>query len=232
MRPALVRDAFELYDGWVGGPEGSSGVVDLQKSYYPLIFRYTVRLMGMTEYASDAQALQKMQDAFWATQNNSDFFTTIMPWLPQPRLIRRLIGAFTLWRMVKVTLDQRIKSGAKEDDFAQLLIDEGKAPASISRFVIGGLMAGILNTIGTGAYSIAFLGADQALQKKAREELIEGLRACAERRGDDYDDLTDQQRLERVSLEEWEADFKTIHLVFKETIRLVSALGSAALTSC
>lgn len=200
--------------------------------------------MGMTEYATDEAALKKLMDAFWATQLNSDFFTTIVPWLPLPPLIRRVRGAITLWTMVKATLDARIKKGAREDDFAQLLIDQKQGTGSISRFVIGGLMAGvsslhaclyasshprtdththtqILNTIGTGAYTIAFIGASPTLHEQAFTEVDTQLRALAEARGDDYDELTLQEKLERVSLEQWEAGFHTLHMCFKETIRML-----------
>ncbi|CEH17926.1 Cytochrome P450 [Ceraceosorus bombacis] len=221
MRPALVQDAINLLDDWVGGPSGQSSTVDLQQAYYPLIFRYTVRLMGMTEYATDSASLKKLMNAFWATQLNSGFFTTVMPWLPQPRLIKRIVGAVTLWRMVKVTLDQRIKKQERFDDFAQILIDQKQSTAYISRFVIGGLMAGILNTIGTGAYTIAFVGASSSLQATCRSELIAGLRAAAAARGDDYDELSTAEKLDRVKLEEWEAGFSTLHACFKETIRLL-----------
>ena len=50
MRSAIVSDALEAFESWCNG--GKSGLVDLQKTYYPLVFRVTTRLMGMAEYAS------------------------------------------------------------------------------------------------------------------------------------------------------------------------------------
>ncbi|MGC4421238.1 hypothetical protein ABXW19_12195, partial [Streptococcus suis] len=72
------------------------------------------------------------------------------------------------------------------DDFAQTLIDQKLPPGKISQFVIGGLIAGTLNTLGTGLYVLAFLGADPALRQKCRDEVVAVCRASAARRGDDY----------------------------------------------
>lgn len=220
MRTFLTSDAIEAYQSWI--PQGqSSAVIDLQKSYYPLIFRFTVRLMGMSEYASSPADLAKLQKAFWQTQRNSGFWTTMMPWLPQPRLLVRLYGALTLWNMVRLSVKERIARGGREQDFAQNLIDEGMDNGKISRWVIGALLAGILNTIGTGAYTVAFLGASSELRKACRQEVISTLRRSAETRGDNFDALTAHEAISRVELSEWEEGFELLHLCFKESIRLL-----------
>lgn len=221
MAPRLAADSFEAIEGFFG--RSSKATIDLQQTYYPLVFRFTVRIMGMAEYASSAKELARLIDAFWLTQRNSGFWTTILPWLPQPRLIKRLYGAVTLWNMVRTTLNKRIESGHREDDFAQDMIDNGHPARTISRFVIGGLIAGILNTIGTGAYSVAFVGADAKLQADCRKALEAGLRRACVRLGDDFDELSPLERLQRVRLEDWEGfeEFEILHLVFKESIRLM-----------
>ncbi|CAO1636308.1 unnamed protein product [Parajaminaea phylloscopi] len=220
MRPFLTSDALDAYAGWIA-PGDTSGVVDLQKAYYPLIFRFTVRLMGMTEFASSPMDLAKLQKAFWQTQRNSGFWTTMVPWLPQPRLLSRLHGALTLWAMVRASVKRRIAKGSREEDFAQNLIDEGMEVNKISRWVIGALLAGILNTIGTGAYTIAFLGASPELRGKCREEVLEALKRSAESRGEDFAALTPQEAISRVELDDWEQGFELLHLCFKESIRLL-----------
>lgn len=224
MAPRLAMDASEAIEDLFASSEEDdaekSSTIDLQQTYYPLVFRFTFRIMGMAEYASSPAELARFFRAFWHTQRNSGFFTTILPWLPQPRLLKRLYGAFTLWTMVRATLQKRIATGHREDDFAQDLIDNGHGASKISRFVIGGLIAGILNTIGTGAYSVAFVGADAKLQAECRSALEAGLRrAC----GDAYDELSPLERLQRVRLEQWEQyeEFEILHLVFKESIRLM-----------
>lgn len=141
MRPQLVSDALEALNSWLDGKEATT--IDLQQSYYPLIFRYTVRLMGMTEYARSPKQLSKLMTAFWRTQKNSGFWTTILPWIPQPRLLIRLYGAITLWWMVRQSVALRIKEGRREDDWAQTLIDQKQPNSKISRWVIGGLLAGV-----------------------------------------------------------------------------------------
>jgi sterol 14-demethylase len=226
MAPRLVADAHEAIDSYFEDSQSGSATtasIDLQQTYYPLVFRFTVRIMGMAEYASSPVELKRLINAFWLTQRNSGFWTTILPFVPQPRLLKRLYGAFTLWTMVRATLKRRVETGHREDDYAQDMIDQGHAPGTVSRFVIGGLIAGILNTIGTGAYSVAFVGADKKLQDECRTAVEKGVRRACQARGDDYDDLTALERLQRVRLEEWEAfeEFEILHLVFKESIRLM-----------
>lgn len=221
MSPRLVMDSHEAIEMAFGS--SSFTTIDLQTTYYPLVFRFTVRIMGMAEYASSPEQLSKLFHAFWLTQNNSGFFTTILPWLPQPRLLKRLYGAITLWRMIRTTIRARISQNIRQDDFAQDMIDNGHSPGTISRFVIGGLIAGILNTIGTGAYSVAFVGADAKLQAECRQALDAGLRRACTKHGHNYEELSPLQRLQQVRLEDWEhfPEFQILHLVFKESIRLM-----------
>jgi cytochrome P450 len=223
MAPRLVADTHEAMNEFFASSPGEPAMIDLQQTYYPLVFRFTVRIMGMAEYASSPAELRQLFAAFWATQRNSGFWTTMLPWLPQPRLLKRLWGAFTLWRMVRKTLAQRASAGRREDDYAQDLIDRGLAPNAIARFVIGGLIAGILNTIGTGAYAIAFVGASPALQAECRTALDAGLRRIATQRGADWDALPARRRLQLVTPEEWERapEFAILHAVFREAIRLL-----------
>lgn len=179
--------------------------------------------MGCAEYASSPKDLVKLMRAFWLTQRNSGFWTTILPWVPQPRLLKRLYGAVTLWTMVRATLNRRVQDGRREDDYAQDVIDQGKSGTQVSRFVIGGLIAGILNTIGTGAYSVAFVGADANLQAQCKEGLVAGLKRAAKARGLDWEELSPLERLQLATLEQWESyeEFEMLHLVFKESIRLL-----------
>lgn len=147
MTPILARTASDNIDSWLSPSSSSKVLIDLQQVYYPIIFQYTCLLMGMAEYASDPVALKSMMKAFWATQLNAGFFTTLLPWLPQPKLIKRLVGALKLWNMVRVSVGKRIEEGRREDDFAQELIDKGYGNGTISRWVIGGLIAGVSATI-------------------------------------------------------------------------------------
>jgi sterol 14-demethylase len=125
--------------------------------------------------------------------------------------------------MVRHTLTKRVQGGRREDDYAQDVIDQGHSPSKVSRFVIGGLIAGILNTIGTGAYSVAFVGADADLQAQCKAALESGLKRAAKTHGRDWNDLSPLEKLQLPTLEQWESfeEFEPLHLVFKESIRLL-----------
>ena len=223
LSPRLCSDAYEAIESFFSQSEDSNkATLDLQQTYYPLVFKFTVRIMGCAEYATSQADLAKLIHAFWLTQWNSGFWTTILPWVPQPRLLKRLYGALTLWTMVRRTLNERVRSNRREDDYAQDVLDQGNSPAKVSRFVIGGLIAGILNTIGTGAYSVAFVGADVDLQARCKKALLAGLRRISEARGSTWTDLSPLEKLQLPTLEEWESfeEFEILHLVFKESIRL------------
>ncbi|KDN41235.1 cytochrome P450 [Tilletiaria anomala UBC 951] len=225
ITPVLASDAVKAFDEWIArspkSPTTRAALIDLQQTYYPLIFQFSVRMMGLSEYASAPAELSKLMWAFWLTQRNAGFWTTLVPWLPQPQLIKRLVGAATLWIMVRASVKKRIEEGRREDDYAQTLIDEGHSPGKISRFVIGGLIAGILNTIGTGAYVLAWIGADAKLKKVVRDEIEDLCKKSAEKRGEVYEELTNEERLTRVTLEEWESGLETLMLCFRESIRFL-----------
>lgn len=227
LTPVFAVDAVQAFQEWFAKAPRSakdpehSRLIDLQYTYYHLVFKFTVRMMGVAEYASSPADLNKLIWAFWLTQRNAGFWTTLTPWLPQPQLLKRIVGAITLWTMVRATVDKRIKQGRREDDYAQTLIDQETAPGTVSRFVLGGLIAGILNTIGTGAYTLAWIGADPELQDKVRREIEQVCRKSAQNRGDNYEDLTFEERLKGVKLEEWEAGCQTLMLCFRESIRFL-----------
>ncbi len=86
---------------------------------------------------------------------------------------------------------------------------------------MGGLFAAIINTTGVTSYLLAFLCTDAKLRDEVRAEFEATFRKAAEERGDDYDTLTLQEKLERTPLSVWEGEFPIYDKVLDETLRIL-----------
>ena len=51
--------------------------------------------------------------------------TVLLPWLPGPSAVRRLIATKRIYDIISKTLDERVKNGIARDDTPQMLIDAG-----------------------------------------------------------------------------------------------------------
>lgn len=78
-----------------------------------------------------------------------------------------------------------------------------------------------LNTLGTGAYVLAFVGADPALKAPVLSEIDSLVRRSCEARGDVYEDLSPKERLTKVKIDEWESGCELLYLCFRESIRFL-----------
>ncbi|TKY84660.1 hypothetical protein EX895_006562 [Sporisorium graminicola] len=199
----------------------TDGRLDIHKTIYPLVFQISVLLIGLAEHARDMNTVKALEGPFWAFADNTGFMATHFPLVPWPSTVKKWIGAIKMSAAIRSTLEQRKKDGRRENDYVQEMIDRGASVRSIEDFVMGGLFAAIINSTGIASYLLIFLCSRPELRDRVRAEFDGILRAHAEERGDDYDSLTLQQKLERVPLEIWEGEMPIYTTVFDETLRLL-----------
>ena len=94
-------------------------------SIYEIVFQLTMRMVGCDEIANDPALLKKTLHLFETIQRSSTPTTIIFPWFPSPALIKRTIAGGRLYMILKKIVDERKKSGRREDDPLQYLIDNG-----------------------------------------------------------------------------------------------------------
>lgn len=100
-------------------------LTDPFESIYGLVFQLTMRTVGCVEICRDPVLLKKVLKLFESFERSTTAAAIIFPWLPGPAIIGRAIAAGQLYRIFKKIIDDRAKSGRKEQDPLQVMIDRG-----------------------------------------------------------------------------------------------------------
>ena len=90
-----------------------------------LIFQTTVRCLAFAELADDRAAVARLKSLYDTLDTATTPATVLLPWLPGPSAVRRLLATKRIYDIIGGTLDARLKSGVARDDTPQMLIDAG-----------------------------------------------------------------------------------------------------------
>jgi len=71
---------------------------------------------------------------------------TLFPWFPSQAKKRQKTAAIGIYNMISEIIDDRAKSGRKENDTLQNLIDIGKTTQQCCHWITAALFAAIVNT--------------------------------------------------------------------------------------
>ncbi|KAI5199546.1 cytochrome P450 6A1 [Aureobasidium subglaciale] len=214
---ALVADTRSRLDELANNPTGST---DPFESIYGIVYQLTMRTVACNEIANDRVLLDQTLDMFEQIEASSSPKLIVFPWFPFPGKLRRLWYGGKLYMVFKNIIEDRVKTGRKEEDPLQFLIDKGDNVKEILTFVLGALYAGQLNSGINAAWVIIYLANDGYWLSQVREEV----KALAEK----YDSDTSKSMADRLMsapLEAWENELPTIDLCLRESIRL-NSLGS------
>lgn len=215
--PAMMRIITQNFATY----PAKDGQIDVHKTIYPLVFQLSVLLIGFAEHARDPETTQRLETPFWTFADNTGYMATFFPLLPWPSTIKKWIGAIKMSTEIRRTLAQRQKEGRREDDFVQEMIDRGDSAKMIEGFVMGGLFAAIINSTGITSYLLVFLCGHPEWRDKVKTELEDMVRGCVEEKGEKWDKLTLQERLECVPLSKWEEVAPMYQACFDETMRIL-----------
>lgn len=180
-----------------------------------MIYHLTMRTVACNEIANDRPLLDKTLRLFEQVEASSTPEVVMFPWLPSPAKLKRLWGGAQLYFIFKNIIDERAKTGHREEDPLQFLIDKGEDPKSVVSFVLGALFAGQLNTGFTAAWVLVYLANDSHWREKVWQEV----KAVAEK----YDSDSSKSLAERLAsapLDAWENELPTIDICLRDTIRL------------
>lgn len=84
-----------------------------------------MRTVGCNEVAENPELLEKALRYNETIEQGGTMAAILFPWLPSPALIRRMIAGAKMYRMFDKIVGDRKKSGRKEDDSLQFMIDQG-----------------------------------------------------------------------------------------------------------
>ncbi|KAI0760176.1 cytochrome P450 [Fomes fomentarius] len=229
--PQILEDSRRVISTW-----GYSGSLDPFQHLSELLFQTTVRCLAFTELADDPSTVRRLKGFYDTLDTATTPATVLLPWIPGPSAVRRLIATKRIYDIVSGTLDERIQNGIVRDDTPQMLIDAGDERLVIVGFIMGLLVAGARSTGTTASWLITFLSGHSHWKEKAAEEV----RRLTPPSSTDAD--TDSHRRERtdsssaaaaapplsslsaslasVPLDAWENHTPTLDALIRETLRV------------
>lgn len=102
-----------------------TGLTDPFVSIYEIVFQLTMRMVGSAEIANNTASLRKTLRLFETIEQSTTPTSIIFPWMPTLALFKRTIAGGRLYQLFKGIMDDRKKTGRREDDALQYLIDMG-----------------------------------------------------------------------------------------------------------
>jgi len=193
---------------------GEEAVMDPFDDIYRVVYALTMRTVGTAEIVRSPELMNKTLGWFETLQNASAL-KIIFPWLPTLTDVRRMIAGGRLYYLLKGLVNDRKRTGRREDDALQYLIDMGNDDIKkVIAFILGSLFAGQLNSGINAAYELCWLASTPEWYRRLQEE-VDGV-VAAHRQSPEQ---SAAQVLSTLSLSEWETSFPMIDICQRETIR-------------
>jgi len=208
--PQLLLDARQNLDAIV-----DSGSTDPFESIYKMIFAFTMRTVACKEIADDPKMLAKCLGYFESIQGAVTPVNVMYPWVPTLGKAMSMYQGGKLYMIIKDIVDDRKKTGRKEEDALQFLLDQNDSLLDIISFVLGSLFAGQINSGVNTAYILCYLATSDEWMTRIREEVD----TIADKYHSDKS-VPLKDRLMSVPLEAWDFEFPLIDLCLREVIRL------------
>ncbi|KAI0819945.1 cytochrome P450 [Trametes gibbosa] len=237
LLPQILEDSRHMLDSW-----GFSGTVDPFERVPELIFQTTVRCLAFTELADDRAAVQRLKGLYDVLDTATTPATVLLPWLPGPSAVRRLLATKRIYDIISAALDARTASGVAREDTPQILIDAGDERMIIIGFIMGLLVAGARSTGTTASWLITFLSGHPHWRDNAAAEVrrliaehAEHASATATPSGETHAASPHTQRhpcdsspglsslsatLAVIPLSAWETETPTLDALIRETLRV------------
>lgn len=216
--PTLLSDVQEAIEAIQREP---SGITNPFESLYRVVFRLTIRMVGADEIADDPQVLEETLKLFEFIDNSATATSVMFPKFPSPAVLKRSYAGTRLYFLVENIIKKRAASDEKHDDALQYMLDQGDRTFKVVEFIVGALFAGLLNSGINAAWVMCYLANSSEWLAKTQEEVRN---TAAKYARDPRAPL--RYQLDDVPLEAWEAEFPTVDMCLRDSIRL-NLLGTA-----
>lgn len=100
-------------------------ITDPFDSVYKIVFQLTMRTVGCNEIANDLALLAKTLNFFEIIEQSSTPAGVIFPWLPTPAKLRRMYAGGNLYMIFQRIVNERKRTGTRDEDALQFMIDHG-----------------------------------------------------------------------------------------------------------
>lgn len=200
-----------------------------------LMYQLTHRMVGTHDIANDPELVVSTRDIY-KPLDHSSLFEIWFPLLPTLSKLRKAWAYTRLHWLVQGFITDRRKTGRKEKDAMQMMMDQEFKDAVITlvsvglgklkgsslirgfQAVIGAILAGVLNTSITAAWNVCYLAKSPTWRSKLRAEVDQVLVKYRRSPSEDVVEV-----LQRLKLKDWEREFPLFEFTLKETMRFVMA---------
>ncbi|KAF2725222.1 cytochrome P450 [Polychaeton citri CBS 116435] len=211
--PLLLSDLHGLFEEMAADP---MKITQPFESIYGVVFKLTMRTVACNEVADSPELCTKILRCFETIEKTGDnAFAVLFPSVWTPNKARRTWAGAQIYMVFKKIADERARSGKREKDAMQLLLDQGDNVKQIIGFIIGALFAGQLNSGINASWMILYLSRYPEWQRRVRAEV----EAVASRYAPNKQRPL-KERLMEIPIDAWENEFPTIDVCLKDCIRL------------
>ncbi|KAH7922777.1 cytochrome P450 [Leucogyrophana mollusca] len=207
----ILQDCCRTMESW-----GPAGTFDPFEKIYELVFQTTVRSLSCEEIADDPALVSRLKKLYDTLDSGTTPATVLLPWLPGPSMIRKLLATKKIYDIIVHAIDNREKSGVSHDDALQMLLDAQDDRLVIVGFIMGLLVAGARATGTTASWLITFLGGHDDWKDKAILEVEQLLASYPP----STNSLSLSSHLSSIPLEAWEAETPVLDALIHETLRI------------
>ncbi|PFH49347.1 hypothetical protein AMATHDRAFT_76242 [Amanita thiersii Skay4041] len=164
--PYILEDARMHMESW-----GAAGTFDPFDKIYQTVFQTTIRSLSCHEISDNPDLVSRLQVLYDRLDTGTTPATVLLPWLPTPSMIKKLLATKEIYDIVVAAINSRVKSGIHRDDTLQMLLDLGDEKLMVVGFIMGLIIAGARATGTTASWLLTFLGGHPEWREKAADEV-------------------------------------------------------------
>jgi hypothetical protein len=105
--------------------ENDPCIIDPFDTIYHLIYLITMRSFGCNEVADDPVMLKKLLKYNTYIEQSATPTLILFPWFPGPALLKKLYAYLMIYLTFNNIIKNRKKTGRKENDAMQFMMDQG-----------------------------------------------------------------------------------------------------------
>jgi len=100
-------------------------LTDPFESIYRIVYHMTMRMVGVNDIADDPVLLEETLQLFTKIDESAAATTVLFPSLPSLAKIKQTLAGGKLYMIFRKIVENRKKTGTRDDDPLQYLIDQG-----------------------------------------------------------------------------------------------------------
>ncbi|KAJ5446813.1 Cytochrome P450 [Penicillium cf. griseofulvum] len=210
--PLILSECRDKMDAW-----GRERILDPCSSLHEVTFQLVMRIASF-DIANDPVLPARLKSLVDTVDSITNPYSTWFPWLPGPALFHKFFASLQFYRIVQAGINARKRSGIKQDDMLQHMLDDGDSTMKIFRCILGLSLAGARATGTIVTWLIMHISADPTWSSNVQEEIKTLISTHTSSTASLSGDAL-AQALSKIPLTAWESQTPNLDLCIRETLR-------------